>query len=496
MRAPASRLLLLAAATPALLSAQSNAAAVAMRLKPAVRLEGRADTSFSLLDRMRYFHVPGVSIAVVDDFKVAWAGGFGVTEFGGSSRVDTTTLFLAGSISKPVFASGALRLVEEGKLSLDTDVNSTLRSWKLPSSRFTENEKVTLRRLLTHTAGLTVWGFPGYRMGSPIPTVPQVLDGAPPANTAAVRNDTLPGARWLYSGGGITIAQLMATDATGEAFPALMKRLVLDPAGMRRSTFENPLPASRDAEAASGHERFDTPVTGRYHVYPEMAAAGLWTTAPELARWALDLTRSYNGQAGGVLSPAMARQMVSRQVQQRPPYGNGWVGLVVGVGSEGDSISFSHGGRDEGFVATFVMWPKLGKGIFVLTNGVSGALLNEIMRGFADVYGFGGPPRTARRAVEADTAAMRTLAGTYRVVSPNQRDTVTLTITPGAGMLRLQDSQLQRTRYLMPSGGDDYFDFDVGSQFTFERAGGAGTEATALVLVQGANRQVAPRVRP
>ena len=485
---------LTALATPALLSAQAGAASVVDRLKPVVRIDGRPDTSFSILDRMRYFHVPGVSIAVVDDFKLAYAAGFGVNEFGGSTRVDTTTLFLAGSISKPVFASGALRLVEQGKLSLDTDINATLRSWKLPPSTFTEREKVTLRRLLTHTAGLTVWGFPGYRMGTPIPTVQQVLDGAPPANTAAVRNDTLPGARWLYSGGGITIAQLMATDVTGEPFPALMKRLVLDPAGMRRSTFENPLPASRDKEAASGHERLDTPVTGRYHVYPEMAAAGLWTTAPELARWALDLTRSFNGESGGVLSPAMAREMVSRQVQQRPPYGNGWVGLVVGVGNEGDSITFSHGGRDEGFVATFVMWPRLGKGIFVLTNGVSGALLNEIMRGFADVNGFGGPPRQTRRVVEADAAAMQLLAGNYRVVSPNQRDTVTLTITAAANRLRMWDSSLKRTRYLMPSGGDDYFDFDVGSQFTFERAGGAGTEASALVLIQGANRQVAPRV--
>lgn len=487
---------LAALAAPVLASAQSSAASLADRLKPVVRLEGRADTSFRLLDRMRYYHVPGVSIAVVDNFRIAWAAGFGVTEFGGNTPVDTTTLFLAGSISKPVFASGALRLVEQGRLSLDTDVNATLTSWKLPASAFTDREKVTLRRLLSHTAGLTVWGFPGYRMGTPIPTVPQVLDGVPPANTAAVRNDTVPGARWLYSGGGITIAQLMTTDATGEAFPALMKRLVLDPAGMRRSTFENPLPAARDAEAAAGHERFDTPVTGRYHAYPEMAAAGLWTTAPELARWALDLTRSYNGDTTGVLSPAMAREMISRQVQQQPPYGNGIVGLVVGVGGEGDSISFSHGGRDEGFVATFTMWPKLGKGIFILTNGVSGALMNEVLRGFADINGFGGPPRTTRRVADADSAAMRTLAGTYRFVAPNQRDTVTLAITPGATMLRMWDSSLQRTRYLLPAGGDDYFDFDIGSAFSFERGGGAGTPATALILSAGPNRRVAQRADP
>jgi CubicO group peptidase (beta-lactamase class C family) len=175
-----------------------------------------------------------VSLAVVDNFKIVYASGFGVTEFGGNKLVDTSTLFLAGSISKPVFATGVLQLVEQGKLSLDADINSELKSWKLPDSRFTQTEKVTLRRLLTHSAGLTIWGFPGYEMGTPIPTVPQVLDSAGPANTGPVRSDTFPGARWRYSGGGITIAQLMSTDVTGEPFPALMKRLVLDKVGATR----------------------------------------------------------------------------------------------------------------------------------------------------------------------------------------------------------------------------------------------------------------------
>src|SRR5207249_6099458 len=136
---------------------------------------------------------------------------------------------------------------------LDADINTLLKSWHLPESRFTEREKVTPRRLLTHSAGLTVWGFPGYALDAPIPTVPQLLDGAAPANTPAVRNDTIPGARWLYSGGGFTIAQLLATDVSGEPFPSLMKRLVLSPAGMTRSTYENPLPGARHREAASGH---------------------------------------------------------------------------------------------------------------------------------------------------------------------------------------------------------------------------------------------------
>jgi CubicO group peptidase (beta-lactamase class C family) len=479
---------------PAGTTGSADVSSIVHRLRPAMRLENRADTAFDIVDRMRYYHVPGVSIAVVDDFRIAYAGGFGVTEYGGATRVDTTTIFLAGSISKPVFATGALRLVEQSKLSLDDDINQSLRSWHLPDSRFTEKQKVTLRHLLTHSAGLTVWGFPGYRMGTPIPTVQQVLDSAGPANTAPVRNDTLPGARWRYSGGGITIAQLMTTDVTGEPFPALMKRLVLDPAGMTRSTYENPLPQSRDKDAASGHERFDTPVTGRYHVYPEMAAAGLWTTAPDLARWALALTRAYNGDTGSVLTPAMARQMVSRQVQVQPPSGSDYWGLGVTVTGEGDSVAFRHGGRDEGFVASAVMWPKLGRGIFILTNGVSGALMSEINRAFADVYGFGAPPRRTKRVASLDSAALAPFTGRYEFVAPSGRDTLRLDISAAANMLRMWDPSLQRTRYLLPEGGDDFFDFDIASQFTFERE--PSGKPSALVLIQGQNRRIAKRVSP
>ena len=205
-------------------------------LRTLVRVAGREDSTFDIRDRMRQYHVPGLSIAVIDGDRVVWARGYGVKEFGKSEAVDTTTLFLAGSISKPVFASGVLALVEQGKLALDDDINLKLKSWKLPDSRFTATEKVTLRRLLTHSAGLTVWGFPGYEVTGPVPTVPELLDGVKPANTPAVRNDTTPGAFWRYSGGGITIAQLMSTDVTGETFPALMHRLVLEPSAMRHST--------------------------------------------------------------------------------------------------------------------------------------------------------------------------------------------------------------------------------------------------------------------
>lgn len=346
-----------------------------------------AAAHMTVADEMARLHVTGASVALVVDGKVAWVRAYGSKEAGKPAPVDSTTLFLAGSISKPVFASGAMALVDKGTLSLDANINDALKSWKLPDSRFTEKEKVTLRRLLSHSAGLTVWGFPGYEVGKPVPTVPQLLDSVPPSNTGAVRNDTTPGARWLYSGGGITVAQLAATDVTGESFVALMQRLVLAPMGMKRSTYENPIPAARAAETATGHEKPDTAVAGRWHVYPEMAAAGLWTTPSDLARWGIGMMRSYRGERGGLLSSAMAREMLRPQVRlpttgplARPNVG--WWGLGAEVGGSGRDFNFSHGGRDEGFVATMVFYPERNVGLVVMTNATNSAFLNELTRAF------------------------------------------------------------------------------------------------------------------
>ena len=346
---------------------------------------------FSIEQEMARLHVTGASIAVVADGRLVWARGFGRKEAGQAALVDTSTLFLAGSISKPVFATGALALVENGSLSLDGDVDSLLHSWHLPASRFTRTEKVTLRRLLSHTAGLTVWGFRGYRPGAPLPTVPQLLDGAPPANTPAVRSDTTPGSRWLYSGGGFTVAQLLATDVTGEPFPALMRRLVLARADMTHSTFENPLPTERIAEAATGHEPGNTPVVGRWKVYPEMAAAGLWTTASDLARWAIALARSYRGEASGLLSIRMAGEMLRPQaaLPKTGPGGRssgGSWGLGIEIAEQGKDFNFTHSGKDAGFVSTLLFFPERNVGLVVLTNSSDLSFLAEVTRAFVEEF--------------------------------------------------------------------------------------------------------------
>jgi len=424
MRQPLLPLVLLAAAcsAPANEPARADAAAtdaatdaaitrVTTTLRPGIIVKGAAPITYALAERLAHYKVPGVSIAVVDSGRVVWARGFGVKEAGTTDSVTPTTLFQAASISKPVAATGMLRLVQEGKLSLDAPVNDFLTSWKLPDNRFQAAEKVTLRRIASHHAGLTVHGFPGYAVTDSIPTVPQILDGAKPANTAAVRVDTTPGAIVRYSGGGTTIEQLAMTDVTGEPFPALMKRLVLDPFGMQESTFEQPLPAARASQASAGHRSKGEMVQGRWHIYPEMAPAGLWTTPTDLLKWAIGIAAARAGSSNPVLSKKMATEMLTPQ--------NAQFGIGPGLKGTGDAESFGHGGANEGYRAQLIYLPAQGKGAAVMTNGDGGsALAQEILFAIAAEYRW---PDFAPREVTTialDSAALDAFTGRFAMTAP------------------------------------------------------------------------------
>src|SRR5580704_1293578 len=306
---------------------------------PAVLTQGQPPATTKLADRMDALHVPGVSIAVIHDGKIEWARGFGVTRLGGPA-VTPDTLFQAASISKPVTGMAVMHLVQTGKLDLDADVNRYLKTWKVPENSFTEKTKVTLRELLSHTAGMTVHGFPGYASGAPIPTLVQILNGEKPANTPAIFVATVPGTNWRYSGGGFVVAQLLLQELTGQPFPKMMHDLVLGPAGMGRSTYEQPLPQSRISEAAMPYQRNGEAVIGGPHTYPEMAPAGLWTTPSDLARWAIEIQKDLAGKPGGVISQAMAREMLK-------PGLNKW-GIGIGTGGAAAHPYFTHGGANEG----------------------------------------------------------------------------------------------------------------------------------------------------
>jgi CubicO group peptidase (beta-lactamase class C family) len=381
--------------------------AVETGLMPPVVLKGRPAPRHTIEERMKALNVNGVSIAVIQDYAIEWAKGYGFADMETKRPVTAETLFLAGSISKPVTAAGALALVDQGKVKLDDDVNSYLKSWKVPENEFTKEQKVTLRRLLSHTAGLTVHGFPGYNAASAVPAIPQILDGVKPANTPAVRVDLVPGSTFRYSGGGYTVAQLMMTEVMGVPFPALMQRAVLAKAGMRQSTFENPLPQRLTALAASGYKGNGDAVPGRYHTYPEMAAAGLWTTASDLARFAIEIQKSREGRSNQILKQGAIEQMLRPEKQN--------YGLGFGITERDGLKRFGHGGTDAGFQAVLSATVD-GRGFVVMTNSENGArLAGEIALAVAAAYGWPDKPRE-REAIAMTPKALTQFAGEYEAV--------------------------------------------------------------------------------
>jgi CubicO group peptidase (beta-lactamase class C family) len=339
--------------------------------------EHQAPLRMDLLQLMKLYNVPGLSIAVIDDYKMVWAKGYGVIETGSSTPVTPKTLFQAGSISKPVAAAGALYLVEHGRLVLDENVNEKLKTWKVPENDLTKDEKVTLRRLMSHTAGLTVHGFPGYDVNATMPTLVQIFNGEKPANTAPIRVDILPGTKEVYSGGGVTIEQQLMMDVTGKAFPALMRELVLDKIGMTDSSYEQPLPA---AMTASGTYADGKVVHDRWHIYPEMAAAGLWTTPTDLSKFAIEIALSKHGKANHVLSEKMTNEMLT------PVLEAAGLGLFMDKNNPGQ---FGHNGADEGFQAILTMNAESGKGVAIMANSDNGIAVGDVLlRSVAKEYGW------------------------------------------------------------------------------------------------------------
>ena len=390
-------------------------------LLPPIVIEGREPTTYTLQERMEHYSVPGVSVAVIHNSQVAWAKGYGVADVETGDPVTTETLFQAASISKPVAAMGMLKLVEEGRLTLDDDVNSWLEEWRLPENEFTEDEPVTLRRIVTHTAGLTVHGFPGYAVDAPLATTIQVLDGSGPANTAPIRVDTTPGTINRYSGGGYTLMQHLMTEVTGRDFPDLLQELVLSPAGMEHSSYLQPLPPEREIHAASGHLRDGSRVDGEWHIYPEMAAAGLWTTPTDLARLAVEVQKSFRGESNRILSREMTRQMLS----PTEPGGHG-LGFGLSRPGEGDA-GFGHGGSNHGFKCTLQAFVEGGQGVAIMTNGDMGsALAQEILRAIATELEWEGLGPDVREVTHLSPEQLAAFEGEYEL--EGQDLTVILTV--------------------------------------------------------------------
>jgi CubicO group peptidase (beta-lactamase class C family) len=462
--------LLLAGGALPPLQAQDTAAVIRRvedSLLPRVLIAGEAAPARTLADRMAHHRVPAVSVAVIEGHRIAWARAWGMADVASGRAATPTTLFQAASISKPVAATAALGLVEEGKLDLDADVNGHLTSWKMPDTSVAQGEKVTLRRLLTHTAGLTVHGFPGYERTERIPTAVEVLDGK--GNTDPVRISMKPGVMWRYSGGGYTVMQVLLGDVTGMPFDVLLRERVLEPMGMTLSTYASPLPEERWEEAATGYRgnAQGAPVDGSWHVYPEQAAAGLWTTPSELARWGLDILAAYEGDTARVLSPATARQMLTPAMN----------GQGLGPGMDARRLRFGHGGANEGFRCMLVVFFD-GRGAAVMTNSDRGSeLAAELLGTLAAAYGWPDLAPVTKTVAAVDPASHAALAGTYRVEG---RDLEAVVSVDG-GRLYVSGTGIPRME-LLPESDLVFFAREDGTRFTFVEANGQVVAVNAMGL--------------
>jgi len=340
----------------------------------------QAKERWTLAERMKLFHVNGLCIAVIHDHTMEWVRGYGLADTSEKRPVTGKTLFQAASVSKSFNAIGVLKLVQDKKLDLSRDINDYLITWKFPYDSVSHNKLITTAALLSHTAGLTIHGFPGYAAGDTIPTLTQILDGRRPANTEAIRSMTVPGAKVIYSGGGVTISQMIIMDITRMPYDEYMQKNVLDPLGMKSSSFTQPPDKSKGSLLATGYKGDGKEVKGKYHIYPEQAAAGLWTNPADLCKYIIGTQLSYNGESSKVLTPEMTKLRLTPVLED--------AALGVFIWKKGDLKYFSHNGGNEGFTCQYIGCLDNGEGVVIMTNSDNGAILEEIVNSVATVYGW------------------------------------------------------------------------------------------------------------
>jgi CubicO group peptidase (beta-lactamase class C family) len=432
-------------------------------LLPPVVIKGQPTPTMLLSERMEYFKVPGISIAVVNNSEIEGVMCDGTRRAQSDSPITPDTLFQAASISKPIVAMAALRLVQEGKFELDQDVNDLIQSWKIPESILTFDEKVTLRRLLSHTAGMTVHGFDGYPIGEEIPTILEILDGKPPANSAPIRVDLVPGSRYQYSGGGYIVVQQLITDVTSVPFPDLMIEIIFAPLGMRNSTFLQPLPTEDVPRAAEGHSIQGEPISGGWYIFPELAAAGLWSTSSDLALFLIEVIASIKGQSNEILSHKMTQEMLQAQG------GDGTWGFGMGFlrAGDGNTAHITMGGSNQGYRCKMLAFLETEQGAVVMTNGEGGEELNnEVLRGLAHMYGWPAFGPLEKTVVDVDPLVLEQFVGDY--ILADYPD-FPINISAEKNILVLRTAADGETRELQPESETQFFSTASTREYTFIR---------------------------
>lgn len=436
----------------------------------------------ALSERMQHYQVPGVSIAVINGGRIEWAKGYGVIEAGGSQAVTPDTVFQACSVSKPVSVTGVMLLAQSGAIDIARNVNDYLKSWRLADNTFTTTEKATIQRLMSHTAGTNVSGFDGYPAGSTIPTLLQVLDGAPPANSEAIRIVAVPGSQYSYSGGGMEVLQQMAQDVTGTPFQTYMKDGVFSRLGMNSSDFVQPMAGTLATRAAKAHGLDGNLVPGGWNTYPELIAAGLWTTPSDLARLLVEVQKAATANTGALLT----QQTAARILTQQP---NSSMGLGFAIMNGKGGVMFNHTGSNLGYKSYVGAYRDRGQGIAIMTNGENGiSLLMEVMRAAAKVYGW--PDRFVEEAtlVELPLSVLQSYVGNYTATLQGETLQVEIYLTERTLMMKAAMAATGQRSDMHATAIDAFLLRDnvlVSGTLTFSRDGPGNVTGFSVALQEG-----------
>nr|WP_298923384.1 serine hydrolase domain-containing protein [uncultured Allomuricauda sp.] len=427
--------------------------AIENSLIKSIQIKGDSIQKFNILERMDFYKVPGVSIAIVENGQLKWAKGYGYANTETGTKVDANTLFQAASISKPLAALAALKLVENGSLELNKDVNHYLKDWQIPQNKFTETEKVTLEKLLTHTAGMTVHGFPGYQQTDEFPEIIDVLNGD--GNTGKIVVDTIPGSIWRYAGGGYTVMEKVVEDISGLSFDTYMSKNILLPMGMKNSTFQQPIAKSFQNNISAAFDGNGELIKGLWNNYPEQAAAGLWTTPSDLAKYCMEIVDIIQGKKEGVLTKETVAKMLTK-------HKNDW-GLGPSLQNEKDSLIFGHGGKNAGFTCDMKAFAYQGNAVIVMTNADKGGkLISEIKNAVSNYYNWGISQPKIIEVLKLSDTDLKKFAGAYESKQPKMMNKVILK----ENQLIITNSPLGALK-LVPIETNKFIDKENGIVFKF-----------------------------
>lgn len=453
--------------------------AVENNLTGKIQMEG--DAPMNILDRMAFYKIKGLSIAVIQDYQITWAKGYGWADEDKKIPVTTQTLFQAASISKSLNAVGLLKLAQDKKLDLYTDINTYLTSWKFPYDSLSKGKKITVANLLSHTAGLTVHGFPGYEQGKKIPSVEEILDGKKMANSPAVRSMYAPGIKSEYSGGGITVSQMIVSDITHEPYAKYMDEYILKPMGMTSSTYAQPPLGFKPELLATGYRNDGQVITGKFHIYPEQAAAGLWTNPTDLAKYIVETQLAYDGKSNKVLDQTMTHRRLT-------PYIDKSAALGVFIDDNEGKKYFQHGGANEGFRSQYFGSLEGGNGVVIMVNSDNGAIIPELVNSVAKTYNFKGLYKTAfKKHIAIDDEVLQSYTGEYALTP-----TFIVTITKENGLLITQATGQQKIT-IYPESQAKFFTTVIDAKLEFIKD--ATGKVISAILYQNDQQHKAKKIK-